>query len=98
MKQNDLGPVLAYQLIDPDGSPAQLSGTAVYFNMKGKILRGACTITDAAQGEVEYTWQPGDTSDAGFFQCEFEVVYPVNKPTTYPSKGYITILIEADLG
>lgn len=102
MKRNDLLPTLALQLINPNGEPADLTGATVVFNMAGrsataKVSRGQVTVVDAATGQVEYHWQPGDTDDAGVFRAEFEVIYPVDQPMTYPNSDFFVVTILADL-
>jgi hypothetical protein len=49
-------------------------------------------------GEVWMVWAPGETDAAGFYQAEFEVTYQDGKRETFPNNGYISLLIQNDLG
>jgi hypothetical protein len=68
------------------------SGTAL-FNMRGaggasgtavKVSRGTATITNAAGGEVTYAWGTADTTLAGDFHAEIEIIWNDGKPETFP--------------
>jgi hypothetical protein len=104
MKQGDLLPLLAYALVMPDGTPADLDGADVFFNMARAsdgvtvLARAPVTVPDPASNEVVYEWQPADTEDAGRFNAEFEVVFANGRPLTFPARGYIPIVISPDLG
>lgn len=101
IKRLDLLPVLRMQLVDPSGTAANLTGTSVVFNMSlrdgtSKIARGAVTVVDAATGVVEYAWSGADTSAAGVFTAEFEVMYS-GKPLTYPNNDFFKVIVLPDL-
>jgi hypothetical protein len=102
IKRFDLLPVLRVQLVDPAGTPANLTGSPVVFNMASlegvpKVARGAVTVIDAATGVVEYFWADGDTDTAALFLAEFEVTYG-GKPMTYPNNEFFRVLVVSDLG
>ena len=60
-------------------------------------VNAAATISDAAAGRVEYAWGASDTDDSGTFNAEWEVSWGTEKQT-FPSEGYLIIIIEDDLG
>jgi hypothetical protein len=81
------------------------SGTA-FFNMKAvdgatKIDRGTAAITNAAGGEVTYSWGTADTNTSGDFYAQVEIIWNDGKPETFPSgpggTGYWPILIHPEL-
>lgn len=51
------------------------------------------------KGVVEYAWQSSDTSEVGRYSAEVEVTYSSGAtPQTFPGNGYITVVIQSDLG
>jgi hypothetical protein len=50
-----------------------------------KINRGTATISNAANGEVTYQWQAGDTDTSGIYDAEVEVTWSDGDPETFPS-------------
>jgi hypothetical protein len=101
LKRNDLEPALRATLKDADG-PVNLTGLTVRFLMRDSsgILKasGLCTLVDAPNGVVTYSWQSGDTDTAGDYTAEFEVTVSVGRTRTFPNGGYIQITIVEDLG
>jgi len=104
MKRNDSSPPLSAVLLDKATRlPANLTGCTVVFNMRpsgggaAKVSRSPAVVTDAAGGAVEYRWTAGDTDTAGTFEAEFEVSAPGNLIRTFPSAGYIEVIIAEDV-
>lgn len=97
MKTNDTRPYLQVQLLNPDGTPQDLTGKAVTFVMKrgGTVkINAAASLVVANEGLVEYRWGgAGNTDTTGEFQAEFVV----NGIDTYPKEGYITVIFQQDL-
>lgn len=60
-------------------------------------VREAAINADPTTGKVSYSWQTGDTDIAGLFYAEFAVTWPSDRPQTYPSCGYLIIVIEPKL-
>lgn len=63
---------------------------------------GACTIVDAVNGEVSYSFQNGETDTPGMYRYEYEIRFPAIgsedfRPFTVPSKGRLWLHIECDL-
>jgi hypothetical protein len=110
MKRNDTRPKFKSRLTqaDPLAPETQISvdltaATAVKFIMREESSVGsakvnaAAVITDAANGRVEYTWTTGDTDTAGTYNAEWEVSWGGDKQT-FPSEGYLVVIVEDDLG
>jgi len=102
ISQGDTQPTLRRQLQDGDGNPINLTGATVRFYMQSKdgtqlVNAGSCTITDVANGWIEYDWQSGDTDTAGFHRAEFEVEYSPGNFESFPNEGYLQIKIRGDL-
>ncbi len=63
-----------------------LTGTTVTFYMTNKRSRapkvsaGACVLTDAANGKVEYRWAATDLDEPGLYEAEFRIVHTDTKP------------------
>lgn len=58
----------------------------------------AATISDAAAGEVTYSWVAANVDTEGRYVAEIEVTWAASEPSTYPGSGYIDILITRQLG
>ena len=111
MKAHDRLPVLEATLgfLAAPSADADLAatlaagGTTVSFIMKKKTgasatkVNAAATIVDAATRLVRYSWIAADTTEAGEFNGEFEVTRADGKVQTFPTSGYIDILINPDL-
>lgn len=91
MRQGDRFPSLAYALVDGNGDRVDLTtATAVRFHMgkegRAAKVNAACTVDDAADGEVSYAWGSTDTDELGEFDADFEVTWPSGQPETFPSR------------
>lgn len=107
IKQFDRRPLFVVALKDNFGEVGEAAvnlttaGTA-FFNMRSsggavKISRGTASITNAAGGEVTYTWGTVDTDTAGTYQAEVEIVWNDGKAETFPNSGYWDITIVDDI-
>lgn len=104
VKRGDLEPSISV-VLDDAGTPVDLTvATAVRFLMTDAA---GAVIVDRAMtkgnqttdpGLVTMAWQAADTDAAGVFSGEVEVMWPGNRPQTFPGNGYLNILILADLG
>lgn len=80
-------------------------GTSAVFTMTKegastpKINRQLATVVSSALGVVtlQYNWGASDTDTAGLYRGEFEIDI-AGKPLTIPTPGYISILVDPDLG
>lgn len=109
IKQNDTRPRYVATLLDnfgePDQAPINLTNaTSVKFLMRSTGNAGspkvtaAAAITSAASGIVTYTWVAGDTDTIGEFDVEFEITWSDGGVETVPNDGYLSVVIEDDLG
>ena len=74
----------------------------VKINMKSAdgsvLIEGTCTVTNAAKGEVSYTWGLTDTAYASLYSVEFEINWTSTEIQTVPNSGVRQILIEPEVG
>ena len=85
--EGDLRPFFAVIIKnDLTNGVVDLTGATVtfYFREKNaqtaKVSAGACTITDAAAGKVEYRWASGDLSVPGVYNAVFLITHTDTKP------------------
>lgn len=100
IKRNDLLPDLVVTLLDgttPVNLTAAVSVRFVMSNRTGVKVDEPMAVTDATAGEVTYSWQPGDTDTKGLFNAEIEVMWPGDKPQTFPAEGYFQVAVGEDL-
>lgn len=94
IKKGDRAPAYAAQL-KVNGEVLSLvgGGLTVRFYMRPKgggalvVDGGTATITNAAEGRVEYAWEDGDTDTVGTFEAEFRVTAS-GVTRTIPSRGF----------
>lgn len=102
IKRGDTRNCIKAVLKDARGAPVDLTDCSVGFHMaplnRSAIISRAVHIQDAAAGEVWVVWVPGETDSTGIYRAEFEVVYQDGRKETFPNKGYISLLIQDDLG
>lgn len=80
------------------------SGTTAVFNMRQSggtaiaVNRGSAVITaPGTAGEVTYAWQAADTSTAGTYEAEIEILWSDGKAETFPSDSYWAVEITDDI-
>jgi hypothetical protein len=102
IKRGDTRNCIKAILKDASGDPVNIEGCSVKFHMaplrQPAIVSRAAHIEDAEAGEVWVVWVPGETDSTGIYQAEFEVMYQDGRRETFPNKGYISLLIQNDLG
>lgn len=105
IKLGDQLPVLEGDLLEADGSAVDLTGATVKLGVRRKDTRGALLNTAAAVsgdptlGRARYAWAAGDTSTLGVgeFEGEFQVSWPDGRKGSFPSDGYIPIVVLRDI-
>jgi hypothetical protein len=98
LKQSDTSPVLEATLEDGEGSPVDLDGASVDFQLSeprngSQVLDESATVHDGDNGVVRYDWASSDTDTPGRFQGEFVVTYADGAVETFPNVGYYDIII-----
>ena len=89
--KGDTKPAVKGTAKDENGA-IDLSGSEVKFYMRNeetgkmKVDGAVATITDAANGKVEYSWQQGDTDEVGLFEVWFVATYSDGE-ITIPNAG-----------
>lgn len=102
-KRHDTYPVLTATLSDAAGTAVDVSGATIKFIMRKvgetePTVNAAMTfVTDGTNGQVKYTWQTGDTEDAGLYYCEYQVTYAGGEVQTFPTVGFDKVHIYGDL-
>ena len=101
MKTGDTWPPLVATLTKGDGSPIDLTtATGVTIRMKSPsnaIRTGACTVTNAAQGIVSYTFIAADTATPGTYRLEWDIDFGSGKLQTAPNDDYRELLVVESL-
>jgi hypothetical protein len=87
IKKGDTLPVLSVTLQYSNGSAIDLTNGSTYIHIGNfvnyvPIFSGACVITNAINGEVEYRWTgSGDTNSSGIYWVEFKTTWPGSQIT-----------------
>jgi hypothetical protein len=90
IRRGDLAPDLEVTLYDDDEQrkPADLTNA-----LSARLIPfGPLTIKDPANGVCTYSWRTGDTATVRTVQVEAEVMWPGNKPQTFPIADAIDVL------
>lgn len=99
LKRGDTAPPLRATLSDA-GTPIDLT-TATGIKVIGK-RQGATlfsrTVTGTDQGLIVMPWGDADTQLPGVLQVEIEVTWAGGTVQSYPAVGYLTVMIDPDLG
>lgn len=86
--QGNTKPFFAVQLLKvEDYQPVDLTGATVTFYMRSEkntgatpeVSAGACTITTALLGKVEYRWGAADLNKPAFYTSEFRIAFADGK-------------------
>jgi hypothetical protein len=102
IKAHDRLPAISATLVDADQAPFPIpDGATVLFvmaNATSRIVKvnAAAVVVDANVGKVRYQWAIGDTATPGDYVAEWQVTAG-GLAQTFPSAGYNTVTIVADL-
>ena len=99
MKVGDLRPVF-YATVKRAGA-VDLTGATAVLRMglagSAETVDYSLTVVSAEDGIVQYEWSTGDTDVAGTYQASIIVTWPDSDPETFPTKGFLEIVIEEGL-
>jgi hypothetical protein len=99
----DTSPVLTRALQYSDQTPVDLNGMTVALQMRSMTdaatvtLASAVVVTNAALGEVSYTFASADTAAPGNYLAKF-VVTAGSDTMSFPTDGYLWIEVQPSLG
>lgn len=101
LKQGDTLPPLIVTCVKGDGTIQDLTGaTATTFSLwdsSHNLIEtdAAATVVGApTAGQLQYAWQPGDTTNPGPYEGEFHVTFAGGGKLSFPSSGKIQIYVE----
>ena len=101
LKQNDTKPDLQITVNDDQDAAIDVSNTTIAFHMNDSTgtskVDSAGTIVTAASGIIKYIWATGDLDTIGTYNAEFQITFSDSSILTVPSKGYLTIVVGAEL-
>lgn len=108
LTQNDSGISMTVTLRDADGTAINVTDAeSIVFHLgyEGEpdsvLVQGECTLVDAANGRVKYTWTAEDTVlEAGVtYDAEFQITWPASVIRTVPSKsGGFKVVVRGEVG
>ena len=99
IKQGDRRPALEAELFSGDVA-LNATGCTVTFAMRPykqttAATKKAASFVTSNPAVARYEWDALDTQVAGKHYAEFEVTYPDGKTMTFPGKGYLVVMVEA---
>lgn len=106
-KRGDTGPPITITCLDGTVAKDLTGATSAKFimgtinaagNSTAKVNAPAAFDADRTTGKVTYTWAAADLDTAGAYVAEVEVTFSNGQKQTYPSNGYLTITVMADVG
>ncbi len=102
IKKDDTVPAIEATLQFANGSPVNLTGAAVYFNI-GNLTdfsayrSGLAVITNGSTtGQVKYAWNALDTGSVGQFWGEFEANWGSGSIMTLPTNHGLRVTVIED--
>lgn len=107
IKRGDRLPIFEATLRDADKASVDLTNAdtvRLILKRGSTIYLDKAMTVDPAQdqddhkGKVTYVWGDGDTNTKGQYNGEIEVTFTGGKKQTFPTHGYMTVVIAADLG
>lgn len=99
IKKGDTIPPLAVQMLYANGSPVDLTGGSVFFNMgnldSSAYHSGLATITGSTTGNVQWNWDTISTGSPGNYWGEFEFIIGGSR-LTLPTDNSLRIQVNED--
>jgi hypothetical protein len=107
IRSTDTAPSVTANLLQPDGTPAPISGATISFYAKQQSAGStfdvmglaeftrSCTIADATTALVSCKLDVVDTQNAGglWFNCYYIVVYGDGTQETFPNDHNLTLYV-----
>jgi hypothetical protein len=109
IKSGDTLPALSATLEDKSGAvdltgatvQFRLAATVATTNSDGCVTYSpstvqftkSATVTDAPLGAVAYNWSTGDAATTGYFLGEFIATFASGKKQTFPTTGFIPVVV-----
>lgn len=102
LKQGDTRPFFTATLRDELGNAIDVTGATGQIHFWNvfrarKKFSAAITITDAANGLIEYQWAATDLDTRGSFDVEIEITRADTTIETYPSLKYHRVIVGQEL-
>lgn len=101
LKQNDTKPDLQITVNDDQDAAIDVTDATIAFHMNDSAgtskVDAAGAIVTAESGIIKYVWSTGDLDTIGTYNAEFQITFSDSSILTVPSKGYLTIVIGAEL-
>lgn len=103
IKRGVVGPTLDATLTTSGGVAQDLTGATVTFAMDHengapRVVGGTVAVVSAPNGQVRYEWQAADVAVPGWYRAEFHIVGLNPSSIRWPSKGYLWIEIQDEVG
>lgn len=99
LKRGDTTPPLRATVTD-NGTPVDLTPATIKVigTRNGTVVFSRAATTKTNLGVVTMTWGPTDTALPGLISVEFELTWPDNTIQSVPPAGYLSVLVDPDLG
>lgn len=106
-KRNDTGPPITIACLDGNTPQNLTTATSAKFIMGTINAQGVATVkvqgamtfdADRTTGRVTYDWGVNDLNATGEYKAEVEITWANGDVQTFPSEGYLTIAVVADVG
>lgn len=99
--QDDTSPNLDMTLVNPDGTPRNLTGETVTFMIQRTtapryLTEGSVTILDAPTGRIRYTWGTTDAAIPGVYEARVKVTTLGGQLLSFPNYRTLKISVSAD--
>ena len=97
IKKDNTSPSITSNLKDYQNNAISVAGASVRFHMLDldgtTKVDAAGSVTDGANGIVQYDWVSGDTDTIGTYNVEWEVTYGDGTIETFPNSDYEIVVV-----